>query len=241
MRPTIGWLTAGLLISVSGWASTITLGTFAVNPQSTFLYQTSNDNNVAALFISLTGCTGSNAPCVSAPAGTTIQVIALGNLCYFSGTGCTEYPAALGGAFDSNNVLVSSASLTGGNVDRLTGTVNAPGTEDISHVSYFNTFFGNIDTTIPNDFVIPTGNGIAVVVPTGANYLVVGVMDSYYADNSDPLNNLGVQINEFVPAVSEPATLGLLATGLGAFAFLRRERRGISARKRAPNSIPSGR
>jgi hypothetical protein len=58
MRPTIGWLTAGLLISVNGWASAITLGTFPVNPQSTFLYQSSNDNNIAALFINLTGCTG---------------------------------------------------------------------------------------------------------------------------------------------------------------------------------------
>jgi hypothetical protein len=47
--------------------------------------------------------------------------------------------------------------------------VNAPGTEDVSHVIYFNTYFGNIDTTIPNDFMIPTGNGITVAVPTGAN------------------------------------------------------------------------
>jgi PEP-CTERM motif len=166
-----------------------------------------------------------NAPCVSAPAGTTIQIIALGNLCFLPGTGCTEYPASLGGAFDSNNLLVSSASLTGGNVNRLTGSVNAPGTVDVSHVSYFNTYFGNIDTTIPNDFLIPTGNGIMVVVPTGANYLVVGVMDSYYADNSDPLNNLAVQINAFVPSIPEPGTIGLLAAGLGAFAFVRRERR----------------
>jgi len=42
------------------------------------------------------------------------------------------------------------------------------------------TLVDNLDTTIPQDFYIP----VTVVVPQNANYLVVGVLDSAYADNS---------------------------------------------------------
>jgi hypothetical protein len=215
-------------------ASVVTLGTFAVNPQSTFLYE-SNDSNVAALFINLTCPPGVTTDCVNVSPGTTLQIIALGGLCYFTGPCNAESPASLGGVFDSNNTLLASSSLTpcspqpnctGGNVDRLTGSINAGASNaEVSHNPSLNTYYGDVDTTIPNDFFVPTGSGITVVVPNGAAYFVVGVLDSYYADNSDPAHELGVQINEITqnpPSTPEPPTLALLAIGIAGFLTLRR-------------------
>lgn len=227
MKRAIGCLAVLMLGNVSGWAGTVTQ-IVPVNPQDSFLYESSADSNVSAIFINLTGCTGSNAPCISAPAGSTLTLIGLGNECFLptGGASCTESPAELGGAFDTNSVLLSSSSLSSGNVDRLTGTVNAAGAQDVSNVSFFNTYFGSVNTTIVNDFLIPTGAGITLTVPVGAEYLVVGVFDSYYADNSDPLNNLALSISDTQAplGVPEPATLGLLFAGLGGLAMIRRYR-----------------
>jgi PEP-CTERM motif len=218
-------LAAGLaLTGLCASASPITLGTFAINAQASFLYESANDTNVNAVFLSLAS--------INAVAGETIQIIGMGTACYAGTTNCPPGAAAdLGGVFDSNNVELASSSLTpcspqpnctGGNVDRLTGTLNA-GTSGamVTNNPSLNTYYGNVNTTIPNDFYIPTGNGITLVVPTGAVYLVVGVLDSYYGDNS---GSLSFQVNEVSPGppspVPEPATfalVGLATVGLAAF------------------------
>ncbi len=223
MKRAVGLVTLLVVAAVCSWAGTVS--TFAVNAQETFLYQSSNDVNIGALFINLTGCNGSDAPCVNAPAGSSITITALGDQC-FSGpvATCTEYPAELGGVFDSNNVLVDSSSLTGGNVDRLTGSMDAAGAQDVNEPQYFSTWYTHVDTTIPNDFLIPTITGITFVVPVGAQYLVIGGFDSFFGDNSDPLGNLGVLINAQGP-LPEPATLGLMAAGLAGLALLRKSRK----------------
>src|SRR5580658_1383948 len=133
---------AGLCAS----ASTIGLGTFAVNPQATFLYESPQDVNcasgaitgpggavpcdpvangsgpVSALFLNLTS--------LDIVAGETIQIIVSGSECYAGPCG-SPGPVYLGGVFDSNNTELPSPSLTpcspqpncSPGVDRLTGAV----------------------------------------------------------------------------------------------------------------------
>ena len=70
-----------------------------------------------------------------------------------------------------------------------------------------------------------------MTVPTNANFLVVGVLDSYYGDNADYDGNLAVhlcldsQSTITVDPTPEPATYALFLSGLGGLWALRRFRR----------------
>jgi hypothetical protein len=238
-------------------ATSITLGTFAVNPQASFLYEAPQDVGCASG--TLSDCpsdipggdagTGGSGPVsalflnlasLGATAGETLQIIGVGAECFQGVTNCPpESSPELGGVFDSNNTELASSSLTPCSpqpscptgVDPLTGTlavVGLPAQPLVTNNPYLNTYYGNVNTTIPNDFYIPTGTGITVVVPNGATYLVVGVLDSYYADDSDPSGTLAVQINEITSShqssVPEPATLGLFGMGITALVAFRRYR-----------------
>ena len=240
------------LCGVCAFATTIGLGTFAVNPQASFLYEAAQDVNCASGAV--TG-PGGQVPCDAVTNGTgpvsalflnlatlgvsateTIQIVASGGECY-SGPCGSPGPIYLGGVFDSNNTELTSSSLTpcspqpscAPGVDRLTGIVavsGLPAQPLVTNNVYLNSYFGNVNTTMPNDFYIPTGAGITLVVPAGATYLVLGILDSYYADDS---GNPMVTINEVAPpnnqnpsGVPEPATVGLFGIGVGAmFAFRR--------------------
>ena len=243
-----------VLMALSGvgvLASTIGLGTFAVNPQATFLYEAPQDVNcatgaitgqggavpcdpvtngtgpVSALFLNLTN--------LGVTANETIQIIVSGGECY-SGPCASPDLIYLGGVFDSNNTELPSSSLTpcspqpncAPGAIRLTGIVavaGLPAQPLVTNNTYLNSYFGNVNTTVPNDFYIPTGAGITLVVPTGAAYLVLGILDSYYADDS---GNPTVTINETAPPnqnpVPEPATLGLFGIAGAALFAVRRYR-----------------
>ena len=152
-------------------------------------------------------------------AGDSIMITASGGLCFYAGPNCTVYPPDLGGVFSTSTVLLDKSVQ-----NRLPGAI-APGAGAtlIGINPNLFTFAGNLDTTISQDFYIP----VTVVVPANANYLVVGVLDSAYTDNSS--NNLGVNLSDLGnvsgqssgASVPEPNTYVLTLSGMGALVFLR--------------------
>jgi YVTN family beta-propeller protein len=111
------------------------------------------------------------------------QGIGLISLC----PGCVEMPPyAVCAVFSSSNTVLP----TGGTINRVPGAI-AP---DFSHAIQCGTpptLFGDLPTDIPEDFYLFTE---PVTVPPGAQYLIVALPDSYYADNSDSSGTLGVQL-----------------------------------------------
>lgn len=216
MKQNIGFVItafAAVMASNTALATSIDLGTFLVSPQGTFLYQEPGDSCAAP---------GAAAGCNNNPAfidlgqyiGDTITITDVGSLCVYSASeagqsNCTMYPASasyLGGVFDTNEVLLSSS-----NIVRLPGEVSS-GLPNISS-TYYDTYYGNINTAIPDDFYLPA------TVVVAAQYLVVGTLDSYYADNSGTTPpTFGVDITvdtgpATVSDVPEPGTGSLLFAG----------------------------
>jgi hypothetical protein len=129
----------------------------------------------------------------------------------------------LGAVFSS----LGPGSLQATNVvNRLPGAVATPGAGGVIDP---NAWYGNLPADIPQDFLVPFGP-IDVTVPQGAAWLVIGTLDSYYADNTDPDHNLGIHIltdppDPPIPASNpEPGTQALLAAGLGGLAVWHRIR-----------------
>ena len=210
-----------IVVAMASFASASFLGFFAVSPQGTFLEQSANDVcseynipgcNMSPTFINLTA--------LGVNPGDPLTITDVGVICVNGGVGCTQFPASssyLGAMFASTNTISGP-----GNLNRVTGTI-APGAGAtlIGINPNLNTLSGNIPTNIANDFYIST----TVIVPAGATYLVVGTLDSAYADNSAPTNLWGV--NLFDPNVNapEPSTYALMFGGIGALLLMRRRSR----------------
>jgi hypothetical protein len=189
----------------------VDLGTFSVNSQSTYL-RTNNDSPVAPLFINLT-----TLPLAVTP-GAVLTLTTVGDYCVMGGAPCQEWSEPLGAVFSSQG----PGSLLATNVvNRLPGALTTSGVPDSPDP---NTWYGNLTTAIPQDFQVPT-SAYDVTVPVGATWLVVGVLDSYYCDNSDPNHNLGINIKvDPETLVPEPASYALFLAGLGGLAVWRRVR-----------------
>jgi hypothetical protein len=203
------------------YATTIDLGTFLVSPQGTFLFQLPTDACAAPEAVA--GC--NNNPTfinLSQYVGDTITIADVGSLCIYLASAenkpnCTLYPASasyLGGVFDTNTILLDPS-----NVNRLPGAVPS-GLPNINTPN-LDTFAISINTTIPNDFYLPA----TVVVP--APYLVVGTLDSAYADNSGtnpPTFGVDITVdlgNGTGSGVPEPSTAALLLTGTALLGMFR--------------------
>jgi len=175
----------------------------SIDPRTTFL-RTDAGDSYGVYFVDFSAL-GINA-------GDTLYLQTLGDFCMSSGAGCTEYAVPLIAAFASTNTLGDRANL-----NRLTAIASAaPG------VVTGNTYYETLTTDISQDFAIPVGSPMSVVVPAGALYLAVGVTDSWYTDNSDPDRDLQLQLD--VSRIPEPGTVVLLASGFGLLVAFRRRR-----------------
>jgi hypothetical protein len=217
-------LVIAALVGVTGVsAESINLGFFAVSPQGNFLYNSANDSCSAAYAVA--GC--SMNPTVvdlGAYIGDTITVTDVGGLCVYSGPSCTVYPASasyLGGVFSKSTTLLAAS-----NISRLPGAVPS-GLANINNDPDLNSFVGNVNTTIPDDFYLPAAAVVA------ARYLVIGTLDSGFSDNSlgtpsSPgyVGDFGVDITVNLSPTPEPGTAALLVVGAGALWAFRKIRRG---------------
>jgi hypothetical protein len=208
---------AAMVGATGAYATTIDLGLFSVSPQGNFLYNSANDNCGASYAVA--GCSMNPTFInLSAYMGDTITVTDVGGLCVYSGTNCTVYPASssyLGAVWDTNNTLLMPADTYPFNTTtgRLPGAIPS-GLPNIN-TSSLNAVDGR-STTIADDFFLPQAN-LVVIAP----YLVVGTLDSAFADNSLGASpNFGVDITVNTP---EPGSATLLLTGVAGLLALRRK------------------
>jgi len=193
-------ITIMLLLAASAEASPIF---YPVNPTSSFLRHDPSDFAVAPLFIDLAA--------LGVSTGDTILLMASGDYCMMPGAGCTQYVVGLDAAFTVNMSLALPSNLL-----RISA-VSSGLPSVVTPLTYYN----HLTTDISQDFLVPNGSWLSVVVPSGANFLAIGTIDSFYKDNTDPDSDLGI----YIETVPEPSTFLLLASGLGlAAVFLRRFR-----------------
>ncbi len=171
----------------------------SVPVDSTYL-RISGDTASAPVFIPLASIPG---------AGEVLRVTTSGGLCYHLSMFCL--PTELGVVFTSDNSL-----LAGTNLNRLTAIGPPVGVTSVVSPA---TWSGGLSTDITQDFAAPSATWLNVLIPAGANYIAVGVIDSHFSDNrvwsGQPLQ-LGTEL------VPEPGTLVFLATGLGVLLLPRR-------------------
>ena len=143
--------------------------------------------------------------------GDEISMQAFGDFCYFA-PNCFKFivpPSPILGLFSTSSTLLSSSLL-----NRIPGAIGAVGTPALSWFTYY----GNLPTDIPQDFLIPQIPGSTeITIPAGASFLFLSVIDSLYGDNVDRDQEVGVSISvDSQPSsVPEPSTLVLVSCGVG--------------------------
>lgn len=219
MRLTYLAAVAGLVVSaVAAEAQTLTTTPqfFAVDPRASF-YRTNADAPMTPTMIYL-----------GALAGATLHITPSGGF-QAAGSGGPVTAPLFSAIFSTTNVLLSDLSL----LNRVPGAVDANAPYYQNLITMGPTLNGGLPTDIPQDFTIPNGelgDGLSIVVPDAANWLFIDMMDDYYADNTTPdPATFGVYVSiEKAPPVTatpEPASMGLMATGLFGVAGIPRWRR----------------
>jgi len=198
-----------------------------LNPYETFLWTSPNDTGAQAPdAISLLG--------LGVSAGEQITLTGFGNMCYMGGpSGCSGLMAAeIAGVFSTS----STFNGPGDSGLLIPGQIALNGTETAA--TNVNPYYGTwgTGTSAPNygldDFAItntctsyPSGSctSVTITVPTGATWLFLGVIDSYYSDNNLPSEgSIGVEIAAVPVTTPEPSASVLLLVGLGSLAASRR-------------------
>lgn len=141
-------------------------------------------------------------------AGQTVFVSRAGSWNHLGGGTPTDY--GLSAVFSTSNVLLPTPLL-----NRVPGAIATGAPAWVSP----NTFVGNVNTDISEDFQVDnqtgTANGITLVIPTGALFLFATAQDNFFQDNN---NTTEFYIS--LQPVPEPASL--LAIGVGLVAVARR-------------------
>ena len=147
--------------------------------------------------------------------GATLLMQSVGGLCFIYGTQCMS--TSLGAVFTADTTTAADPNT----LQRLLTVIGPP--QGIGDLASPNTYYGGLSTNFDGDFWVPNGSVSSVVIPNGANWLVPGVIDSYYMDNTTwEGHTLGIELEVANP---EPGTLVLLASGFGLLgAFLRQRR-----------------
>lgn len=187
----------------------------SLDPRATYLLNTADSKGVFA-----SNAVAFSLSALGLSAGDSIFLQRVGD--YQAGNGirsATGLPFAddstsLIGVFSSSNVLLSRSTL-----NRVQGAIDAGLPERVTQDPFYGTGF---TTDITEDFDINNdGLGVAVIIPTGANYIFFSAFDRQFVDNSDPDGDFGVSISA-ISAVPEPATCAMLALGLGMLGMSRR-------------------
>jgi hypothetical protein len=114
--------------------------------------------------------------------GDFVQIQRLGD--FKPGASYDDASVGMTALFSSNATL-----LAAGQAQRVPGALEA-GADVVTP----RTYFGSMDTDIPQDFLVT--DGAIVIVPSGASHLFAAAWDSAYADNSDPDNDYAVSITK---------------------------------------------
>jgi hypothetical protein len=171
--------------------------TYPVNPQGSYIYVNVvgdpstgkfKDVVVAPTVISLSS--------LGIKEGDSINVSTLGDMSFTCHPGvagsCVISSVILCGVFSSSNSILSPGTASAPQINRVPGVV-APTFNPLRPCLTSPSFIGGIATDIPQDFML---DGTAATVPKGAQYLIMAVSDSYYADNADPNGHLAVNVVE---------------------------------------------
>jgi hypothetical protein len=203
-----GCLSLGLMMPVRNAGAQINQFV-SMTPFQTFYRTDATDAPRAAAMVDLS----------SIAAGTMLRLTPAGTFS-FCGTCGPAGGVPFAAVFSSTNELLASSIQ-----NRVPGAV-APGAGATGFVSPV-TLFDHLATDIPFDFFI--GNAtVNVAKPSGANFLFIGVIDSYYGDNSTTTPDaFGVNVLAASTTAPEPSALVLMSTGLVSLGgvSLRRRRR----------------
>ena len=149
-------------------------------------------------------------------AGDQVALQTLGDYCFSGGlsipVACPagEVATPMIGVFSATNTLLDSSIL-----NRVPGAI----TTGVLPVVTPPTLMGGLATDIPQDFRIRLDPFSTILtIPDGAEFLFVGVADTFYGDNHDPDNDLALSIAE----ISEPPSLALLLASIGSLWCIRR-------------------